>query len=221
MKQNKLQNIKAIQQMIDGSHRFQTRKTTGFSDTETEREKSKRRAIGDIWEETDPVTGIVTVVEQRDGFRIKKSKNSDVLQSVRDYVRTFPNCQKETCTCVKPNHLDEKMRKVNGMCYDCTIEFEHDLKKTGEFGTYAREKMKKNALAWLQQAEQEVELLKQVYTQTAKVVTNADGLTETISAKMTPDEFEEKVQKAFNEFKEDFLRKLNGETDEENLELDK
>jgi hypothetical protein len=28
----KLQNIKAIQQMLDGSHKFQTKKTIGFSD---------------------------------------------------------------------------------------------------------------------------------------------------------------------------------------------
>jgi hypothetical protein len=221
MANNKLQNIKAIQQMLDGEHRFQTKKTVGFSDTESEREKSKQRLIGEVWEETDPVTGIVTVIEQRDGFRIKKSKNTDVLQGVRDYIRSFPNCQKETCTCVQPNHLDEKMRKLNGMCFDCTIEFEHKLKISGEFNEYAQQKIKNNAIAWLAQAEQEVELLKQVYTETSKVVTNADGLTETIHAKMTPAEFEEQIQLQFNKFKEDFLRKLNGETNEKDMEVDK
>jgi hypothetical protein len=140
-----LQNIKAIQQMLDGEHRFQTKKTVGFSDTESVREKSKTRAVGEIWEETDTATGIVTVIEQRDGFRIKKSKNSDALQSARDYIRSFPNCQKETCTCAQPNHLDEKMRKINGMCFDCTIEFEHNLKVSGKFNEYAHQKIKNNA----------------------------------------------------------------------------
>ena len=29
----KLQNVKAIQQMLDGTHKFQTKKSIGFSDT--------------------------------------------------------------------------------------------------------------------------------------------------------------------------------------------
>jgi hypothetical protein len=36
----KLQNIKAVQQMLDGTHKFQTKKTVGFSDAEN---KSKQR----------------------------------------------------------------------------------------------------------------------------------------------------------------------------------
>ena len=28
----KLQNVKAIQQMLEGNHKFQTKKTVGFSD---------------------------------------------------------------------------------------------------------------------------------------------------------------------------------------------
>ena len=219
-KTNKLQNIKAIQQMLDGNHKFQTKKTVGFSDAKAAAKKSEHHEVGDIWEEVDPVTGNVTVVEQRDGFRIKKSKNSDTMQSVRDYLRSFPNCQKESCTCIKPNHLDEKMRKLNGMCFDCTIEYEHELKKQGKFDEYARDKMRNNALAWLKQAEQEVELLKRTYTEAAKVVTNSDGLTETIGAKMTPEEFEETIQKSFDKFKEDFLQKLNGTQNEETEELD-
>ena len=31
----KLQNVKAIQQMLDGTHKFQTKKTHGFSDAES------------------------------------------------------------------------------------------------------------------------------------------------------------------------------------------
>ena len=208
-KKYKLQNIKAVQQMIDGTHKFQTKKTIGFSDAKSAAKKSEIHNVGDIWEEVDPITGAVTIIEQKDGFRIRKSKNSDALQQVRDYLRTFPNCQKESCTCVKPSHLDEKMRKVNGMCYDCTITFEHELKMSGEFEEYAREKVKNNAIAWVKQAEQEVELLKKVYTEASKIVTNSDGLTENMDAKMSAEEFEETIQKNFDLFKEDFFKKLN------------
>ena len=211
----KLQNIKAIQQMLDGTHKFQTKKTTGFSDADATAKRNERHEIGDVWEEADPVTGVIYVIEQRDGFRIRKSKNTDILQSVRDEIRSFPNCRKETCTCAQKNGrlhpLDEKMRKIHGMCFDCTIEMEHELKKEGKYEEYEQSKVRENALAWLASAERDVELLKQTYTQAIDFVSNTDGATETWSAKMTPEEFEEKIQKEFDKFKENFLKKLNGE----------
>ena len=211
----KLQNIKAVQQMLDGTHKFQTKKTTGFSDTTATAKRNERHEIGDVWEEADPVTGVIYVIEQRDGFRIRKSKNTDVFQSVRDEIRSFPNCRKETCTCIQKNGtlhpLDDKMRKIHGMCFDCTIEMEHDLKKEGTYEEYEQNKIRENALAWLASAERDVELLKQTYTQAIDFVSNTDGATESWSAKMTPEEFEEKIQKEFDKFKENFLKKINGE----------
>jgi hypothetical protein len=211
-KKNKLQNIKAIQQMIDGTHKFQTKKSIGFSDAESAAKKAETHAVGDVWEETDPVTGLVTIVEQRDGFRIRKSKNSDALQQARDYIRSFPNCRKDTCTCLKPHTLDETMRKANGMCFDCTIEMEHELKKEGKYQEYAKAKVRANALSWLRDAEKDVEMLKKAYTEASKVVVNSDGLTEDIQAHMTAEEFEEKVQKGFNEYKKEFLQELDKRT---------
>ncbi len=218
----KLQNIKAIQQMLDGTHKFQTKKTVGFSDADATAKRNERHEVGDIWEETDSVTGITYVYEQREGFRIKKTKNSDVLQSVRDEIRSFPNCRKETCTCLKESsklhELDEKMRKIHGMCFECVIEMEHELKTSGKYEEYEQNKIRENALAWLASAERDVEMLKQTYTQAMQFVSNSDGVTETWSAKMTPEEFEETIQKQFDKFKENFLKKLNGEQDENTSE---
>ena len=69
----KLQNIKAIQEMLDGTHRFQTKKTVGFSDADAVAKKNERHEVGDIWEETNS-SGVTYIIEQRDGFRIKKTK---------------------------------------------------------------------------------------------------------------------------------------------------
>jgi len=215
MPNNKLQNIKAVQQMIAGTHKFQTRKAIGFSDAKSAAKKSLRHEVGDIWEETDS-KGNVYIIEQKDGFRIKKTKNSDLFQEVRDELRAFPNCQKQTCTCYQANQLDEKMQKIHGMCFDCVIEMEHRLKKDGTFDEYAHNKIRENALAWLRDAEQDVVMLKQTYTEASKFVLNADGETESFSARMTPEEFEEKIEKSFAEFKENFLKKLNGENNENN-----
>jgi hypothetical protein len=205
----KLQNVKAVTEMLQGTHKFQTRKTVGFSDSAATAKTNKKYAVGDKWEETDPTTNVTYVIEQCEGFRIKRTKNSDALQSVREELRTFPNCRKETCTCAGTHHLDKKMRKIHGMCFDCTIEMEHELKVNGQFEDYEQQKIRENALAWLASAERDVEMLKEAYTTASKFVTNSEGETESWSAKMTPEEFEETVQSQFNIFKENFLKQLD------------
>jgi hypothetical protein len=204
----KLQNVKAVQQMLDGTHKFQTKKTVGFSDAQSK--KSEHREIGDVWEETDS-NGNVHVIEQREGFRIRKTKNSEIFQSIRDELQSFPNCRKDTCTCVGTHQLDQKMRKIHGMCFDCVIEMEHELKKAGKYDEYEQNKIRENAMAWLRDAERDVDLLKQAYTQVQQFVSNSDGQVEHWSAKMTADEFENTIQKQFEEFKTKFLEKLNKE----------
>lgn len=215
MSNNKLQNIKAVQQMIDGTHKFQTKKSIGFSDAEAMAKKAQRHEVGDTWEETD-AHGNVYIVEQKEGFRIRKTKNSDLFQEVRDELRAFPKCQKASCTCYQATQLDEKMRKIHGMCFDCVIEMEHQMKKDGTFDEYAHNKIRENALAWLREAEQDVMMLKKTYTEASKFVLNGDGETESYAARMTPEEFEDKIEKSFTEFKENFLKRLNGENNENN-----
>jgi hypothetical protein len=207
----KLQNVKAIQQMLDGTHKFQTKKTHGFSDAESKGKQTEHRNVGDIWEETD-VNGNTYVIEQREGFRIRKTKNSDIFQSIRDELQSFPNCKKDVCTCIGTHQLDQKMRKIHGMCFDCVIEMEHELKKQGTYQEYEQNKIRENALAWLRDAERDVELLKQAYTQAQEFVSNSDGITETWTAKMTAEEFDQTIQKQFEEFKTKFLENLNKET---------
>ena len=60
----KLQNIKAIKQMIDGTHWRQTKNTVGMY-TGNIHEKHN---IGDKWEET--INGTIYEIEQKEGFRV-------------------------------------------------------------------------------------------------------------------------------------------------------
>ncbi len=207
---NKLQNIKAIQKMLDGTHAFQTRKTHGFTDAKQKAEKNKRREIGEIWEEK--IGNTIYQIEQQDGFRVKKPKNS-VAEEVRSYLNSYPNCKKNCC---KTNFgpIDEKMRLIHGMCLDCVVDMEHELKKQGKYEEYEQKKIRENAEAWLKRAEQDVDMLKEVYTQASSTVMNADGMVEHWSAKMTPEEFEKTIQTQFDNFKIKFLKNL--ETKKEN-----
>jgi hypothetical protein len=108
------------------------------------------------------------------------------------------------------------MRKVHGMCFDCTIDMEHELKKAGTYEEYEQNKIRENALAWLESAERDVKMLKDAYTTAAQFVTNSEGEQESWSAKMTPEEFEDTIQKQFDIFKENFLNKLNNKETNEN-----
>ena len=217
MGKNKLQNIKAVQQMIDGKHKFQTKKTIGFTDADATKKRNETHDIGDVWEDVD-ANGNIHIVEQYDGFRTRKPKNSEVLSNVREELKSFANCPNETCTCDPTYHLNKKMRAIHGMCFDCVIDMEHELKKQGKFEDYAREKVRANALAWLKKAEQDVEMLREVYTTTSKLVINGDGETDSYAAQMTPEEFDKKVTTEFEKYKTDFLNKLNKQTNGENDE---
>jgi hypothetical protein len=59
-------------------------------------------------------------------------------------------------------------------------------------------------------------MLKEAYTQASQFVSSGNGDVETWTQKMTPEEFEETVQKQFDKFKENFLNNLNKETENEN-----
>ena len=201
----KLQNIKAIQKMLDGTHAFQTKKSIGFTDAKQKANKNKKREIGEIWEEK--IGNVVYTIEQRNGFRVKKPKNS-VAEEVRKYLNTYPNCR-ESCCKTEFGPVDEKMRTIHGMCLDCVVDMEHELKKQGKYEEYERKKMTENAMAWLKRAEQDVKMLKEAYTQASSTVINADGHLEHWSAKMSKEEFDNKIQKEFDKFKTKFLENLH------------
>jgi succinylglutamate desuccinylase len=93
---------------------------------------------------------------------------------------------------------------------------EHELKKEGKFEEYEQSKIRENKLAWLAAAERDVAMLKQAYTQASNFVTNSEGQKETWTARMTPEEFDETIQKQFDKFKQEFLNNLDKETDEIN-----
>ena len=58
---NKLQNIKAVKELLTGAHKSQTRKTSGFTKTK----EATKRAVGDVWTEIDPKTPNPVISLQR------------------------------------------------------------------------------------------------------------------------------------------------------------
>ena len=142
----KLKNIKALKEMLGGEHKTQTKKTISFSD-----KVFVKREVGETW-----IDNKNQKWEQRNGYKVKVGK----LSKLRNEMRTFPNCKKECNAHLDPGQADLKMKAIHGMCLNCVVEMEHELRKNGTYEEYENNKMLQNAEAWLKQAELEKDVLK-------------------------------------------------------------
>jgi len=193
----KLKNIKAVNEMLLGEHKTQTKKSISF-----EGKKFVKKELGETWIDDDGQSW-----EQKNGYRVKVGK----FAKLREELKAFPNCNKEICTCIEPSQADLKMKAYHGMCLDCVTDMEHDLKLKGEYDEYERTKLLNNAEAWLKEAEIEKEVLKS--TIKASFI-NEDGSIEDWDG-LSEDEMITKIDEGFETFKTDFIDKLkNKETKE-------
>ena len=186
----KLKNVKAVREMIAGTHKTQTKTNVSFGEKKT----FVKREVGEQWTDDEG-----TLWEQRKGYKVKLGKLSELRQN----LNKFPNCKKEICTCTNPKRNDIKMKTIHGMCFDCVIEMEHKLKIEGKYEEYEREKILANMKSWLKGAEVEKEALKTALK--AKFV-NEDGSIEEWN-EMSWDEVEKKIDNEFRLFKENYLKK--------------
>lgn len=207
MNDSKLKNVKAVKEFLMGEHRLQTNKTYGFSDVNASTERNKKREVGEKWTEINS-NGTEIEWEQKEGYRIKSFKNlSGAVQEARDFLYSFPNCPKETCTCKVPTRIDQKFKKLMGMCEDCVISNETKLKMTGGFKDYAINKMKANAESFFKQSDIEVDILKNAL-HNIDFVENADGRVETWE-NTNPVWMCEQIDNQYNDFKNKTMEKLN------------
>jgi hypothetical protein len=216
MSSSKLKNVKAVRELLNGTHRLQTKKTVGFSDVEYTRDQNKKREIGEVWEEVDATGKTVCWWEQKDGYKVKQHYSPEVsneFSKIREYLKSFPNCQKETCTCMVPTHLDLKFKKLAGMCHDCLVSYETKLKMQGKFEPYAVDKMRKNAEAFFQDADKEVEVIKE-QLKTVSFVNSELGDVEKWSGDNV-DGLIENIGNQYETFKANVLGKFSAKQDED------
>ena len=186
----KLKNVKAVKEMIAGTHKSQTKTTIGFGETKT----VVKREVGERWTDDNG-----NVWEQKKGYKVKLGK----LSELRKELNTFPNCKKDICTCTNPKRNDIKMKTIHGMCFDCVIEMEHQMRIDGTYEEYERKKIYANMTSWLKKAEIEKEALKTALK--AKFV-NEDGSIEEWN-EMSWEDVEKKIDNEFRLFKENYLKK--------------
>lgn len=186
---SKLRNIQAVKQMIAGTHKFQTKTSVSFADV---KKPEPDRQVGDTWTDEEGNTW-----EQRQGYKIKKG----VFDQLRQELNSFPNCRKETCTCKTPSRADYKMRTYHGMCLDCVVDMEHELKLEGRYAEYEKTKMKQNAMGWLRDSEQEVEELKFAIKKAPEFVT-VDGNVNTWELEYDPEKMAASITEQFDKVRQ-------------------
>jgi hypothetical protein len=200
-----MKNIEILKNLLDGTSKYHTKTTVGFSDIESKKEKFKKRETGEVWPEVGATGDILCWWEQKDGYRVKYNVHPDIakkMQEVRDSLRSFPNCPKETCTCTMPKPIDIKFRMKTGMCEECTISYETKLKIEGKFKEYAIDKMKNNALAFFSDADKEVEEIKKQISDVSFVGENGE------IEKWSMDNYEDfrnKIDEQYAKFKQEIL----------------
>jgi len=198
---NKLQNVKAIKQMLAGEHRTQTRKSIYTGKTNTSKSEvieSFEDGKPKVWIETD-AKGFRTKVTQHDGFTTRQPENS-ILKKVQEALTVpekCPSCGKNMRDHEK--RLNFKFYFKRGKCFDCVIKEEREIKQQGPeaWKQYQKEIMLANAEAWFKDTDKEVEIVKQQVKETTWE--NADGERNEIDISS----FIERIEKDYNKLKED------------------
>ena len=133
---SKLQNIKAVKEMLAGTHRTQGRKSFSMADTKTkvlEENIIERDEDGNpkVWIEIDPVSKSRTRVTQHAGFKSRQPDNS-ILDTIQDILKVPQECPE----CGNKMHDSEKRLNFKfwfkrKKCFGCVLTEERKIKMQG------------------------------------------------------------------------------------------
>ena len=190
---SKLNNVKAVNEMIRGEHRTQTRKSKGYE------KKTIERQIGDSWTDKDGQKWV-----QKKGYIAKVGR----LNKIRTAANpdTCPVCDKNT------TKFDKQFISREGKCYECIVKeetlmhCEGYVKKQPIYEQWEREKIRKNVNSFLQDASKDVEMLKKRFTKSEYV--NSDGTIDKWKLPESVDTIHKSLDKQFEKFKDELLEKL-------------
>lgn len=189
----KLKNISAIKKMLSGKHHSQTKTTISVPVTEA---KTEVRAVGERWFDKNGIEW-----EQRNGFVIERGKLQDLRAEIllKKMPTNCPNCNKKM-----KGMLDERFWKTDKRCFDCQLQFEHNLRIEGKFEEYEQNKIRENARAWLKDAETEVNQIIAAITEEIDIA-NSDASMEKWGG-LDKEAIIKKIQEDFNKVREQVLQ---------------
>ena len=117
-KEFKKQDVERIRNLVQGKNGEKTRSSVGFS------KKEEFHQEGDIWEADGRVWTIKNGIKQNI-TKLDKAKKAHVMPLL---------CPK--CNRVMKKRVDKQFYNIHKTCFDCVVDFEHELKKKGEWEAY-------------------------------------------------------------------------------------
>lgn len=135
-KEFKHRDVERIRNLVKKDYTAGTRQGTGYE------KKQEERKEGDVWEENNKTWTIKNGVKQ----------NVTKLDSAKKALRIPLTCPK--CNGSMKHWLSKKMYKVHGVCFDCTIEYETDLKKAGLYKQYEKRMTEGNMRAFIKDIQE-------------------------------------------------------------------
>ena len=117
-KEFKQSDVQRVRNIVNKDFTAKTKSQTGYQ------KKFTRHTEGDVWEENGKSWTIKNGIKQ----------NITKLDSAKKAMRIPLACPK--CGGSMKHHLAKKMYKIHGFCFDCTLQYEAELRKAGLFKKY-------------------------------------------------------------------------------------
>jgi hypothetical protein len=93
--------------------------------------------------------------ERSEEAKLERERKSDRADALKE-ARTPWFCPK--CNKVMKHRNDDKMYRMNGQCFDCQLDFEHQLRLEGKFEEYENKRILNNQLAYLNDQIESIEV---------------------------------------------------------------
>jgi len=135
-KEFKHSDVQRVRNLVNKDYTSKTKQQTGYQKSYISRKE------GDIWEEGGKKWTIKNGLKQ----------NVTKLDKFKKAVRIPLVCPK--CKGSMKHHLAKKMYKIHGFCFDCTIDYEAELRKAGLYEKYEKRMMQGNMKAFANDIEQ-------------------------------------------------------------------
>lgn len=137
-------DVQRARNLVKGHYGDSTKIQVGYQQVCEERHKE-----GDIWTDSSGKTWTI-----EDGIKIAVTK----LQKARDMVSIPLTCPK----CGKPmnTRYDKKMYPIHGMCFDCVIRMEDDLKRAGLYKQYEKDIVSGNIRSFVQELKDRIQMMR-------------------------------------------------------------
>ena len=135
-KEFKEKDVNRIRNLVKKDYTSKTRSGVGY------RKGSKRHKEGDVWEENGKTWTIKNGLKQ----------NITKLDAAKQAIKIPLACPK--CKKAMRHRLSKKMYKIHGFCFDCTLDYERELKKQGLYEQYEKRMMQGSMKAFIADLEQ-------------------------------------------------------------------